>query len=699
MLVNELKRILFNKKMLLLVSLMLVVNVFYIVSKHSDTVQYNLIYDELVDNGEVQDSKINEFMINADENLLISSSFSYFMTKNSEFNNLKNRLEEEIKLLKEYKTTRLYEADYYQTKFDNEIYRNEQILESEIEFSNDFLINIVESSSIFELSILIFSIYFIYELFYEDINSGLSDLLRTSTKGRKSLFFIKIISFVILLLSVLIILFLLRTVMLLLYDNDLNTATFQITALKNSSIISSYIKFSLIKLLYLFLAGVLIGSIILFTVFVFKNITISFSLIAILLAVGFFSNAFISPNSNLFFLKYFNLYYVSLLNRFNVFDLNILGYYIDGNQIILIFMIISISLLFFGSYYFQSKRVSMSSISRNDYYSVKTTSNFMHNVINILFNYRMILLIALVIGYSVFKYADYNVTINPAEKSFNEYQVQFIGPINNDLISRINKEDELITAAEIEVMKVVNSNFSEIDDEEFLKYKMIADNRYNLERVKSDISQAQLVDAEYYINDVAYKNLFMVDAFVLLEFYTLLILLVGVIVSALSSGYERRIAINDLFKTTSIGYKIHDRNKEIITLIIVNINILTIYILQFLKTAKYFRIDNNLSLNVAIAASSSLTVGLSYIILVCQIMVFTSLISIIIFRLAKKIDYVLVILLSTVIITVSIYIYSSIPSLSIITYTSFNIFDNILKVVLADVILILIACRLKYRLK
>ncbi len=642
MFINELKKTVLKSRTIILLVVLLLINIGFMVSKIPESLKYTKNFRTITSLIQSDKLTVDQYLEFIDKKGL--SPYSNHDHSNIEnnilrFDGVMEALIDEGKNLESKKDIRLYQSKNAQKNLKMEIERNNYLQSLDYNFSNDYFINQIEKNDIIKITSIVFVLYLMYDVFYDSIKYNLLDFDKTLKFGRKKSYIIKllVISFVVLVFIVF------STILKILFIhgslNDIFVNTGYIKALENLQFFSSYINYVLLNGLVIYILSLFVGIIFLFILMLTKNMTITITSFVFLLASGFLFTNYISPNSTNNILAYFNIFSIIFMNTLEDNTFNLLS---STLTVAMPLILTSILITILGSLFSYSLmgRTQKRFLFRNPSISLKFVSLTIHNLVNLLWNQKLILPIIIVFSYSIYQYQTFSVVKNIGEVSFETYQMQFLGEITDNTFVIIEEEKDKLIEAEKNLDYLMNNQESLMTiSEEEMSHRI--NNKSNLEQVILDIETINNMGNSYYSNDKGAQLLFFVNSkFYNAQFMSILLLLT-IILSSVSGGYEKYLGIEELAHTTVKGYKRNSSNKYLLMNGFVNITTILVLILNFMKVSSNFSLDTKAPLLEVINVSNNLTVFQGYIFLSINVLIVTNLLFYITFKLSKHFDYIL----------------------------------------------------------
>ena len=283
---------------------------------------------------------------------------------------------------------------------------------------------------------------------------------------------------------------------------NLNAPIQQLYQISYTSFTCSIGQYSILQNSFMFL-GILTTLLFFTTIYCFTDSSsISFAILAIFMAAEILAANFISIASSLHILKEINLWSALTEQTFPD-SLSIFFHQAipEAYWLPIVFLLFGIVLfiltVLFYRRAFRSKAPSVRSLP------LRSRFTCLYQIRELLFSGKGIFILGAVLLYSFVSVANYTATRPKDEVAYEQFATQYYGPINDELLSRIQKDKKRIAdaAARIdEVFLTDDPNFvlTEELQQELEPIQEDAANRNNIERLDAEVSSLQSIGAEYF---------------------------------------------------------------------------------------------------------------------------------------------------------------------------------------------------------
>lgn len=654
---SELKRILYNKRLLVILLVLLASMVFYLSFLFLNTDNQN--YQAQLNNGEI--------------------THQYLLNQRQVYENYHDDIEETIANNEKKLELSIFDDSRLHQQIIKENKLLDQLKNIDVKLINTYAVSNLLHSSFYGIVLIFFTLIISHAIFVEDVNYSLINLYASTKTSNNRHLRDKLLLFSVLTIVFMISYFITFVALARMNGVNLNNPIQLISEYRFYYQLSSISEVFFLHLLRVTLSVLTITLLVLSLFLLFQNMSLSYGLVLIFLVVQYLMNGFISLASPWSFLKYYNLYYLSFdglstINR---------PFILFG--VITVVLILILFMLFYQRLHMQSKR------HLNNGFKLKTISLKIHEFFRVFIFSKGFILIVILLAYGFNRYASYTVSKSETQQLYEQFESQYYGEITQSKIDQLVSD---VNESEVAYKIIMSCHDDETCDdyteEELKELDEKAQNYSLLNSVYQQVDGLWKQGETYFVQTEGYKYIFGQESFLSTIINFLLVsssVTLFVSMNTVSEIQSKQFVL--LSSTTNIKNKKHwdTINYVIFTLL----SMIIVYGLFVLKIKKgYVVFNSDIPLSVTQLSNNSMSLySYSMLSFVIHCFIYMTLIRVV-KRLSQHFDVVVVLLIIMLVCLVNIIIFLIKPSLSLLWLLTINVISNPLVSVCWIIILIII---------
>ncbi len=401
----------------------------------------------------------------------------------------------------------LFSSEQNQLELKKQKETLEFLLSEPFIYMNDILFTQYTSFNMYWSFIYLFiGLYCVYLLIQQDTDSSLFPLFNSCSTSYKSLLLSKIIS-ILLLISTL---YVVKTGIDLLYFQmsglSLN-APFQM--LNTIDIIAYTLPLGTYYILLT--ASSYIGVLVLLLFFIFfysftKSSALSFFVSTAFMIIELLLNRFLSVASSLSLLKQFNIYTILTMDQLFEQMVYVFHTVIPRSFLIPILCFLLILVFIICSLFFFRHSVYRK-VSNDKRFFLHSSHFIIYQLKEVLLQRKALLIILIVFGYCFYDMNHYKVVKNNQESSYDAFVQQYYGPINDELLERIETDKQQIYAASDRSDQLVNKMIendgilSEEEGQELYELESLRNHKDDIDQISMEVQSLKEMNVQYYVDN------------------------------------------------------------------------------------------------------------------------------------------------------------------------------------------------------
>lgn len=654
---SELKRILYNKRLLVILLVLLASMVFYLSFLFLNTDNQN--YQAQLNNGEI--------------------THQYLLNQRQVYENYHDDIEETIANNEKKLELSIFDDSRLHQQIIKENKLLDQLKNIDVKLINTYAVSNLLHSSFYGIVLIFFTLIISHAIFVEDVNYSLINLYASTKTSNNRHLRDNLLLFSVLTIVFMISYFITFVALARMNGVNLNNPIQLISEYRFYYQLSSISEVFFLHLLRVTLSVLTITLLVLSLFLLFQNMSLSYGLVLIFLVVQYLMNGFISLASPWSFLKYYNLYYLSFdglstINR---------PFILFG--VITVVLILILFMLFYQRLHMQSKR------HLNNGFKLKTISLKIHEFFRVFIFSKGFILIVILLAYGFNRYASYTVSKSETQQLYEQFESQYYGEITQSKIDQLVSD---VNESEVAYKIIMSCHDDETCDdyteEELKELDEKAQNYSLLNSVYQQVDGLWKQGETYFVQTEGYKYIFGQESFLSTIINFLLVsssVTLFVSMNTVSEIQSKQFVL--LSSTTNIKNKKHwdTINYVIFTLL----SMIIVYGLFVLKIKKgYVVFNSDIPLSVTQLSNNSMSLySYSMLSFVIHCFIYMTLIRVV-KRLSQHFDVVVVLLIIMLVCLVNIIIFLIKPSLSLLWLLTINVISNPLVSVCWIIILIII---------
>lgn len=533
------------------------------------------------------------FLPECKEREYLANQISYLIERDEEITTNIEMLEKKINstLFKDDLDTLNQELKYENTRLQADVkfydvYKNDTIL------NNNTLI----------YCLYIIGILLIASIFYDDIKNGQLQIYKTYRNNLKDIFKLKLLSYFSL-LSISTIIFMLIEMIL----TNGNNSIYNFESLSETFMDLNMNGYIIFKYLNAMINTVLFSTLFISLLLIVRNLVVICTTFFLTMLASFFAFGNIMSS-----LKYFNLYYLMFVDKLQY----------NGVNTVLNITKLSLCIIFIVLFYvIYVKDFSIVIFKKSKKQVLKTTNSIIHGLRELLIPSKGILAIAVVLLFSIYQYNTFKMSYDYEEVSYQNFKVNYLGPINEDRYNEILEEyNEIQDCYEkyIEIQK-----FAEIDPDKY--FDLVAENKEvvikaqnfeNIGKLKTEFEEAMMLGLDNLVDNRGANLLVMKDRGIyLIECISILALpLIFVYIS-----FRKQMTLPSfltVIKTSKTGEKKYLNLCNLLFTLLVIFNTILMVIGHVIRIEKFYPIDLSNTLKDILFAKISLSLSATLVIFI-----------------------------------------------------------------------------------
>lgn len=528
----------------------------------------------------------------------------YLLTEVDYYSNFDDNLASIVKNNESKLKSSLFASEKNQKMINKENQLLNRLKAKDFEFKQSFVTNKLLGSNIYNMLVLVFSFILILVVFNQDIEADILRLFASTRDSMSKLFTRKILSLIVFILVFTLLLGSVMMFTILFSGESLFSPIHSLSNYFNYPYIVSIIGFIAIRLLNIFLLGLIVSLMLLLILIITKNFILSASIFLLFMLFEYIFYSFIPITSSFVILKYINLYAL-LTNGLQQALIYIFNQVIYANTLnTLVLMSLILLMLALGYYLYQSiyNRGKLKSLVTTKF---KSKSLFSQQFYQINYIFKGVLIIILVFFYSMYKYVDYEV-ISPDWKSdFEIVQKQYLGNVNEKTLTDLQlRIDEATVARQKEIECLENL----CDEEKIIEYNVLSKDLWIYEMIYEDVSDIVNRGNDYYINKDGLSLLYDYEYNFSMRINFIIIISSSLLIMYIHAFGIKQKKITKLLDSTKYGnkkmYNSNLMHYNLITLLIFMM-VSILYVMKLSKIYNLFAINFDMQNIIPISYSIS----------------------------------------------------------------------------------------------
>ena len=498
----------------------------------------------------------------------------------------------------------MFDSPSDQKRLDKELSFYKILSEENIEMESTYKVEKSLSNNLFKYLMPLISIFLVILIFSEDIENETLSLFMTTKKSLSKLFIVKSFVYLSIMTSIVI-----SLAFVTFFKTGFSTLPIHAMSIFKDVVGNvNILSFIGLESLRLFVNSLIAGFGLLAVFIVFKNQALAFIGIISLYFIEAIMYLLIPVNSSFAYLKYYNVFYLSFIDRLQFMTIN------NSINLFLMFVLIFVFLTSY-SFYRIYKRFN---VSVNKGVSLRTTNLNFQSVYQLLINYRGIIMITIVILFSLYNIQGFSVSTRSDELSYQMFKENYLGPITESLEIRVNEEVILITDAQkesINLREYINKHPEEANKlyaEKDHVFKM-ANDYENIIKLQAEIESAKELKIEALVDTRGTDLLFMKNQSMFL-LQNMLVLIIPILIFGFYQGLHSFNKQNlSLVYTSKKGLNPYLRSRQLALIILSFISVLTIMGLHFFKISSHLPLDLSVSLKQQMVINIDVPLGIGFV--------------------------------------------------------------------------------------